>query len=167
MRESIAIVTYIMRYAIPMGILILLVPAFFTIAKGRFAQFGWAQKFLRVIAALPIAISACIHLARPEILIPMLPPVFPHPRALVIFSGICELAGALGLILPHFARTASVCICLLLIAIYPANIHAAHQTIGGLHMPGIPVRTAMQCIYMLLVLFAGWGIPARQPALKY
>lgn len=28
-------------------------------------------------------------------------------------------------------------------------------------MPGIPVRLAMQIVYVLLVLLAGWGVPSR------
>ena len=48
-----------------------------------------------------------------------------------------------------------------MIAIFPANVYAANQIVGGLHMPSVPVRLAMQVIYILLLLTAGWGVPRR------
>lgn len=46
-----------------------------------------------------------------------------------------------------------------MIAVFPANVYAANQTVDGLHMPSVPVRLTMQVIYIILVLVAGWGIP--------
>ena len=48
-----------------------------------------------------------------------------------------------------------------MIVSFPANVFAAGQTVGGLHMPSVPVRLAMQVVYVLLLLLAGWGIPRR------
>jgi len=64
-------------------------------------------------------------------------------------------------LLPIFQRAASACVAILMIAIFPANVYAANQTIGGLHLPSVPTRTAMQVIYILLLLIAGWGFPRR------
>ena len=50
---------------------------------------------------------------------------------------------------------------LLMIAVFPANVYAANKYVGGLHMPGVPVRLAMQVVYILLLLMAGWGVPGR------
>ncbi len=74
-------------------------------------------------------------------------------------SGIFELAGAIGLLLSRTSRGASVCLAVMMIAVFPANIYAAGQTIGGLRMPGVPLRTALQMIYIVLLLVAGWGVP--------
>ncbi len=49
----------------------------------------------------------------------------------------------------------------MMIAIFPANVYGANQTVGGLHMPSVPVRLSMQVIYIVLLLIAGWGIPHR------
>jgi uncharacterized membrane protein len=70
-----------------------------------------------------------------------------------------ELAGAVGLLLPAFTRAASVCLALLMVAIFPANVYAANQSVGGLHMPGVPIRTVLQVLYIVLLLMAGWGFP--------
>jgi uncharacterized membrane protein len=116
----------------------------------------WA---LRVFVAIPLAVSSIGHFVRVATYAFIVPPIFPHPEAWVIFTGILEFAGAVGLLLAKTTRSAAVCVALLLIAVFPANIYAAHRTVGGLHMPGVPVRLAMQILYMLLVLMAGWGIP--------
>jgi len=78
---------------------------------------------------------------------------------LVILSGVAELAGAAGLFVPRTKRVASLCLALLMIAIFPANIYVAGQTVHGMYMPTVPVRLLMQMIYIVLVLAAGWGRP--------
>ncbi len=150
-----------MRTFISIALLIFVLVAFFFVTEGKFRSFGRTQWVLRIVTAVPLAVSSIGHFARTATFASIVPPEFSHPQAWVIFTGILELAGAIGLLLPKTTRTAAVCIAMLMIAIFPANIYAANKTVGGLHMPGIPVRLAMQAIYILLVLLAGWGIPMR------
>jgi uncharacterized membrane protein len=51
---------------------------------------------------------------------------------------------------------------LLMIAVFPANVFVAGRVVGGLQMPSVPVRTAMQVVYMVLILLASYGLPARR-----
>jgi uncharacterized membrane protein len=55
----------------------------------------------------------------------MMPPSIPWPRALVYFTGVCEIAGAVGLLLPPFRRTAAYALIAFFLAVLPANIYAA------------------------------------------
>lgn len=62
----------------------------------------------------------------------MIPPVLkrpgmPSPKTLVRFTGVCELAGGIGLLVPttHFA--AGIALVLFLIAVFPANAYAAEN----------------------------------------
>jgi uncharacterized membrane protein len=155
-----------MRYAIPILIVALVIPAFFTIARGRFAPFGAWQGCLRVLVALPLLLSATGHFTRTALYVSAIPPGFPLQRALVILTGICEAAGAIGLFLENARRSASVCLALLMVAVFPVNIYIAGKTMGGLHMPGIGARTAMQAIYIGLILLAAWGMPGREDSRK-
>jgi uncharacterized membrane protein len=93
----------------------------------------------------------------------IVPPFFPARVLLVLLSGIAELAGVAGLLLHRTERIASLCIALLMIVIFPANIYVAGQTVHGLYMPTVPVRLVMQMVYILLVLMAGWGRPLLRP----
>jgi uncharacterized membrane protein len=56
----------------------------------------------------------------------MVPQVFGNAMAMVYFTGVCEIAGAIGLVLPRFRNVAGICLILLLIAMFPANAKAAN-----------------------------------------
>jgi uncharacterized membrane protein len=148
-------------YYITTAILVVTVAAFFVWARRGLSGFGWPQWVLRVVVALPLLASAPLHFARTALYASIIPPFFPDRPQLVLLTGVLELAGAIGLLLPIFQRAASACVAILMIAIFPANVYAANQTIGGLHLPSVPTRTAMQVIYILLLLIAGWGLPRR------
>ncbi len=144
--------------------LALVTGAFFLLAGGNFQQFGKPQRVLQVVAALPLAVSGMGHFFRTAIYAAIVPPVFPHAGFWVVLTGVLELAGAVGLLFAGTTRTASVCLAVLMIAVFPANVYAANQTVGGLHMPSVPVRLAMQIFYVILLLLAGWGVPGRKSA---
>jgi uncharacterized membrane protein len=150
-----------MVYLITTATLIATVAAFFWWARRGVSAFGWLQWALRVIAVLPLLTSGVLHFTRTALMASIIPPSFPDRPQLVLLTGVLEFAGAVGLLLPAFARAASVCLAVFMIAIFPANVYAAGQTVGGLHMPSVPVRLAMQVVYILLLLFAGWGMPRR------
>lgn len=91
----------------------------------------------------------------------IVPPIFLHPSVWVVVTGILELVGAIGLLLPKTTKAAAACVSVLMIAVFPANVYAANQTVGGVHMPNVPVRLTMQIIYIMMLLLAGYGIPRR------
>jgi uncharacterized membrane protein len=148
-----------MVYSITTAILICTVAACFLCGARGWSSFGWMQWVLRVVVALPLLVSGFGHFARTAMFASIIPPLFPYRSQLVLVSGAMELAGAMGLLLPAFSRSASGCLALLMIAIFPANVYAANQTVGGMHMPSVAVRTAMQVVYIVLLVMAGWGIP--------
>src|SRR3984885_7119762 len=150
-----------MVYSVTTAVLIVTVVAWCVWARKGLSSFGWKQWVLRGLVTLPLLISGFAHFARTALMATIMPPFFPHRPHLVLLSGVMELAGAVGLLLPAFTRVASACLAVLMIAIFPANVYGANQTVGGLHLPGVPVRLAMQVIYIVLLLMAGWGIPRR------
>jgi len=151
-----------MRYAIPLALLILTVAAFFGLGRGRYAAFGWTQTLLRILVALPLVASAVLlHFLSVHATASIIPPSLPAREFLAIFTGILEIAGALGLFVEDLRRPAALWTAILMIAVFPANIYAAGSVVNGMHMPGIPLRTAMQIVYIVLVLLAGYGIPGR------
>ena len=153
------------RYTLPLLSLSAVAAAFFL--AGRFRPLhGKLGAGVRIAATLPLVLSGTLHLVRPEVFVTLLPPPFPQRAWLIVLTGLPELLGALGLWVPQARRTASVCLAVFMIAIFPANIYVAGQTVGGLPMPQVPVRLAMQAVYIVLILFAGWGVPlvrAKQP----
>jgi len=110
----------------------------------------WAA--LRVGLALMFLLTGLAHfgLGRRAGLIAMVPPRLPRPDLLVTITGLLELAGALGLLLPVTARLAAGCLALLTLAMFPANVSAARRHVdpGGRPATPLPVRTVMQLIFM-------------------
>jgi uncharacterized membrane protein len=114
----------------------------------RFRDWGDS---LRYALALMFLVTASAHWGsmRPD-LVRMVPPVFPNPELLVTMTGIFEILGAIGLLIPRFARFAAWALTLLLLSVFPANVHAAH---AGLTIAGEPVldvlpRAAVQLVFL-------------------
>jgi uncharacterized membrane protein len=149
-----------MHYAIPLSLLVATILAFFALARGNYASFGIPQTVLRVLVALPLVVSGVfLHFFRAQLTAGIIPPVFPARVFLAILTGVLEIAGAIGLFVPRLRRAAAFWIAVMMVAIVPANIYSAGKLVGGLQFPSIPVRTAMQVVYILLVLLAGYGLP--------
>ncbi|CAN5237701.1 DoxX family protein [soil metagenome] len=62
------------------------------------------------------------HLWHPEFYLQIMPHWLPWHNALVIISGICEILFAVLLAFPSTRRAGALCIIVLLIAVFPANI---------------------------------------------
>ena len=106
---------------------------------------------LRVALFLMFLVAASAQWGRGRAdLVRMVPPIFPHPAVLVRVTGVLEILGAVGLLVPLTARLAAICLALLLVALFPANIRAARErlTILGRPATGLLVRGAMQLIFV-------------------
>jgi uncharacterized membrane protein len=149
-----------MIYVFPLAILVLTIAAFFALARGNYASFGTPQLILKIVIALPLVVSAvALHFFRTGLTASIIPPFFPARLFLAVFTGVCEIAGAGGLFIPRFHRSAAFWIAVMMVAIFPANIYSAGKVIAGFQFPGVPVRLAMQVIYIIAALLAGYGIP--------
>ena len=113
----------------------------------------------RVGLAVMLCFTAAAHFGsmRPD-LVRMVPPEVPNPELMVTLTGVCEILGAIGLLVPRTRRVAAAALVLFLVAVLPANVHAAR---AGLELGGSPVtplvpRVALQLLFIALVWWAGW-----------
>ena len=83
-----------------------------------------------------------------EELIAMVPPALPAPELLVTVTGVLELAGVAGLLWHRTAPWAAGGLAVLLVAMFPANVHAA---LAGFGTPLLP-RTLMQLVFLAAAL---------------
>jgi uncharacterized membrane protein len=151
------------EYAGSLVILIVVVVGFFLIGRGRYAEFGMPQLLLRVVVALPLLLSAVVlHFLHINEGTAMLPPIFPAPGLLVVLTGVLEIFGAVGLFVSAARRSAALWLAIMMVLIFPVNVFVAGQRFGGMQMPSVPVRLAMQVIYIWMILLAGYGIPGRR-----
>jgi len=77
---------------------------------------------LAVTSYIGVGIS---HFTSPDFFLDIVPPFLPEPLALVYISGVFEILGGLGLLIPQTRRWASWGLIALLISVYPANIYMA------------------------------------------
>jgi uncharacterized membrane protein len=69
--------------------------------------------------------AGAMHFIRPGMYEAIVPPILGHPRELVAISGVAEIAGGIGLMLPPSQRAAGIGLIALLLAVWPANIWMA------------------------------------------
>lgn len=83
----------------------------------------------------------------------MVPRGFGNAMAMVYLTGVCEIAGAIGILIPRTRTLAGACLILLLIAMFPANAKAVREKLNVAGRPATPLvpRTAMQIVFIGLV----------------
>lgn len=117
---------------------------------------GW-ETSLRGAVALMFLFTATAHWGkrRPD-LIKMVPPSVPNPQLMVTITGILEIIGAIGLLIPFTSNIASIGLALLLIIMFPANIFAARKgiTIDGKPTTPLFLRTILQIVFLTAVILA-------------
>jgi uncharacterized membrane protein len=85
----------------------------------------------------------------------MLPRWVPKPKTTVFVTGILEMMGAVGLIIPETRRLSAICLIIFLIAVFPANLHAAKTKVklGGRPVTSLWLRAPLQ---VLLIALLAW-----------
>ena len=92
--------------------------------------------WMRWLLALAYAGVGVVHLHAPEAFLPIMPEWVPMPQTVIVATGWCELAGALGLVIPALQRAAGIGLALYAVAVFPANIKHALEgvDVAGLHL---------------------------------
>ena len=114
---------------------------------------------LRLLLAAAYFAAGVLHLVRPGGFLAITPGWVPWPETVVAFTGIAEIAGAIGLMIPRLRYAAAVGLALYAVCVFPANInHAVNAiplggaTLGwGYHGP----RLALQPLFVWLALWVG------------
>ena len=108
----------------------------------------------RIGLALMFVFTGVAHFNRTrDELIRMVPPQLPFPAALVTLTGVAELLGAMGLLLPSTARWAAIGLAVLLVLMLPANVHAARAGLSVAGRPATPLvlRLPIQLVWIGLL----------------
>ncbi|TFD77736.1 DoxX family protein [Cryobacterium fucosi] len=85
------------------------------------------------------------------------------PRALVVFTGLCEIAGGAGLLYRPLIVTSGICLIVFLAAVFPANAFAARhpERFGRVAIPLVP-RLLGQALLVALIALAIVPVAAAQ-----
>ncbi len=89
-------------------------------------------------------------------LVAMIPSVFPRPGLLVSVTGVLEVLGAVGLLVPATRGPAGTGLILLLVAMFPANVAAARKGVPlrGRPPTPLPLRLFLQLVFIGMTWWA-------------
>jgi uncharacterized membrane protein len=119
---------------------------------------------LRIGLAAMFVFTAVSHFhprTRPD-LIRMVPTSLPAPAVLVSATSVLELLGAIGLLVPRALPAAAYGLMLLLVAMFPANVHAAREglMIGGRRATPLLWRLPLQLFWIAAL----WWVRSPTPS---
>ena len=121
----------------------------------------------RWILTVFMVVAGANHFIDPAPYLGMMPSVLPWHLGLVYVSGVAEIAGGLGLILPQTRRAAAWGLVILLLAIFPANVNMA---VNQLPLGDKPVPPALLWarlpLQALLIAWAYWFTRERTSAAR-
>lgn len=120
---------------------------------------------LRWLLTAAMVAAGANHFIAPATYVAMMPAALPAHLALVYVSGVAEIAGGLGLILPATRRLAAWGLVALLLAVFPANVNMAihHLPLGARAVPAWALWARLP-LQALLIAWAWWytrPAPAR------
>jgi uncharacterized membrane protein len=124
-----------------------------------------AQRIGVVIAAIFYVVAGALHFIKPEPYLRIMPPYVSWHIAMVRVSGVFEILGGLGLLVPETRRTAAWGLIALLIAVFPANIYmATHPIESGVVSIAPVLRWARLPLQLLLAWWLLWCTKLRPVA---
>jgi uncharacterized membrane protein len=114
---------------------------------------------LRWLLVAAFVLAAYFHIAHPAPFLRITPAWVPAPRAIIFLTGICELLGAVALLIPRLRWIGGFMLALYAICVFPANVqhallfaeHATSWTGWLYHGP----RLLFQPVIVWWCLFAG------------
>jgi uncharacterized membrane protein len=88
----------------------------------------------------------------------MVPAMFLRPMLMIYLTGVCELLGAVGLIVPRTRTAAAAALIVMLVVLFSANIKAARQSLplGGKPVTPLWLRAPMQVLFVGLLWWVGF-----------
>jgi uncharacterized membrane protein len=112
----------------------------------------WAMAIFYLVAGI-------LHIRAPDEFLPIMPDWVPAPREVILFTGACEVVGALALVTRPLRWWARVMFALYAACVFPANIKHAFYNVqvpqlpmsGWYHAP----RLALQPVIIWWALYCG------------
>ena len=94
----------------------------------------------------------------------MLPGRFADNLGIIYLTGALQIAGAIGLLISRTRRLAGICLVLLLLAMFPANVYAAVNGVPFRGEPPTPLwlRTPIQLFFIAMVWWTSVGKPPER-----
>jgi uncharacterized membrane protein len=118
---------------------------------------------LRVLLAVAMVGVGITHFTSPEPFVSIVPKALPWPLALVYVSGVAEIAGGVGILVPRVRRAAGIGLIALYVAVFPANLNMAlnNLPLGDGAPPPAWVLWGRLPLQIVFIAWAYWVAVAR------
>jgi len=121
----------------------------------------WTLQVRRITLAMVFLwflLGGVAHFALTDAEMRIVPPAIPWPRAAVLVSGVFELLGAMGILIPATRRAAGIGLFLLTIAVTPANVYMLqHADLFGVPRWALIARLPFQVVLLAMILWSTWS----------
>jgi uncharacterized membrane protein len=125
---------------------------------------------MRLLMSAFYLVAGMLHIMAPDGFLAIVPDAVPWPETTVIVTGLCEIAGAAGLMTKHLRRAAGIALAAYAVCVFPANIKHALFMVP---VAGLPVswwyhgpRLALQPVLVWWALYCGgvtdWPFGAKR-----
>ena len=120
---------------------------------------SWPQAVAVGLAAM-FVMTGIAHFVNPlrRDMIAIVPPRLPAAGPLVTITGVLELVGAAGLLYPPTRVAAAVCLFVLMLVMFPANVYASRMPNPPRSMTSrLDLRTVEEIVYLGAAVVVGLG----------
>lgn len=131
-----------------------------------------ARPVVRALLAAAFLVAGILHLRFPGPLLTITPSWVAYAPQVIALTGLAEIAGAAGLMMPRVRRAAGVGLALYSVCVFPANIQHAIVDLGlaqpvlgwAYHGPRLLFQPVIvwACLWAATVI--DWPFHGRQPA---
>jgi uncharacterized membrane protein len=121
---------------------------------------------VRVALAIMFLFTGATHFsAMQHDYLAMVPEPLPKGLWVIYLTGLLEIVGAIGLLIPRLQRVAAIGLVILLVAIFPANVNAALNEIPFRGEPptSLWLRLPMQLLFIGTLWWTSIRAPYRPP----
>ena len=109
----------------------------------------------RISLGLLFIAASSLHF-NSDVELQIIPAFLPFRRTALYITGLCELIGGAGLLIPRFQRPAAWGLVALLVAIFPANVYHA---VKNIQLGGILNSRIYHCIRLpFQAIFIWWAL---------
>ncbi len=103
-------------------------------------------------------VAGIAHLTRPEPFLTIMPEWVPFAPAIVLVTGLAEIAGAVGLCIPRLRKATGIGLALYALCVFPANIKHMLDFAAGISLfPGWWYHLPRLALQPLIIWWALWA----------
>ena len=118
------------------------------------------RSIARLLLAASLVVAGVAHFAMPQTYLPLMPEVLPAKRFWIYFTGVAEIAGGIGLLVPRLRRAATIGIVLMLVGFLWVHVDLLFRpaTFGGEPIPRwiLWARVPLQFVLIAWTWWVGW-----------